>query len=68
MSLDRRSILKLVAALSFGPISSIADEQKSTVHLVEAVTDRTGQPHKAARANSRAPAEKLGLELIPVKE
>lgn len=49
---DRRSILKLVAAVSLGPISSIADERKSIVHLVEAGTDRTGQPHKAARANS----------------
>jgi hypothetical protein len=50
--LDRRSILRLVATLSLGSLSSIADEQKSTVHLVEAGTDRTGQPHKTARANS----------------
>ena len=50
--LDRRSILKLVATLSLGSFSSNADEQKSTVHLVEAGTDRTGQPHKAARANT----------------
>lgn len=45
--LGRRSILRLVATLSLGSLSSIADEQKSTVHLVEAGTDRTGQPHKA---------------------
>ena len=50
--LDRRSILRLVATLSLGSFSSIADEQKSPVHLVEAGTDRSGQPHKAARANS----------------
>ena len=50
--LDRRSMLKIAAAFSLGPFSSIADEMKSTVHLVEAGTDRTGQPHKAARANS----------------
>lgn len=50
--LDRRSLLKFVAALSLGPISSLADEPKSSLHLVEAGTDRTGQPHKAARANS----------------
>lgn len=50
--LDRRSILKLAATLSLGSFSSVADEQKRTIHLVEAGTDRTGQPHKAARANS----------------
>jgi hypothetical protein len=42
--LDRRSMLTVVAAL--------ADEKESTLHFVEAGTDRTGQPHKAARANS----------------
>src|ERR1700745_4468011 len=50
--LDRRSILKVVAALSLGPYSALADEKESTLHFVEAGTDRTGQPHKAARANS----------------
>jgi len=50
--LDRRSLLKVVAALSLGPYSALADEKESTLHLVEAGTDRTGQPHKAARANS----------------
>lgn len=50
--LDRRSVLKLFAALPLGSFSSIAGEQKSAIHLVEAGTDRTGQPHKAARANS----------------
>ena len=50
--LDRRSMLKVVAALSLGPYSALADEKESTLHFVEAGTDRTGQPHKAARANS----------------
>src|SRR5438270_1885113 len=45
-------MLKLVAALSFAPDCALADEKESTVQLVEAGTDRTGQPHKAARANS----------------
>jgi hypothetical protein len=47
--LDRRSMLKVVAALSLGPYSALADEKDSTLHFVEAGTDRTGQPHKAAR-------------------
>ena len=50
--LDRRSILKLVAALPLASFPSLGDEQKNTLHLVEAGTDRTGHPHKAARANS----------------
>ena len=50
--LDRRSMLKVVAALSLGPHSALADEKESTLHFVEAGTDRTGQPHKVARANS----------------
>jgi hypothetical protein len=49
---DRRSMLKVVAALSLGPYSALADEKESTIHLVEAGIDRTGQLHKAARANS----------------
>jgi mannose-6-phosphate isomerase-like protein (cupin superfamily) len=50
--LDRRSLLKVAAALSLGAFSSLAEKKKGSVHLVEAGTDRTGQPHKAARANS----------------
>ena len=50
--LDRRSLLKAVAALSLGPYSALADEKQGTLHLVEAGADRTGKPHKAARANS----------------
>jgi mannose-6-phosphate isomerase-like protein (cupin superfamily) len=49
---DRRSMLKAVAGLSLTPCSLFADDKDSTVHLVEAGADRTGQPHKAARANS----------------
>jgi hypothetical protein len=50
---NRRSILKLAAIFSFDSFSSIADEQKSTVQLVEAAKDRTGQPHKAAATISQ---------------
>ena len=50
--IDRRSLLKVVAALSFAPYSALANEKGSAVHPVEAGADRTGQPHKAARANS----------------
>jgi mannose-6-phosphate isomerase-like protein (cupin superfamily) len=48
---DRRSVLKMVAALSLTPYSALGDEKQSTIHLVESGTDRTGQPHQAARAN-----------------
>ena len=34
--LDRRSMLKVVAALSLGPYSALADEKESTLHFVEA--------------------------------
>jgi len=50
--LDRRSMLKVFTALSFAPYSAFADEKENTIHVVEAGADRTGQPHKAARANS----------------
>jgi len=48
----RRSMLKVIAALSFAPYSAVGDEKDGAVHLVEAGADRTGQPHKAARANT----------------
>jgi len=50
--IDRRSLLKILTVLPFVPHRAIADEKPVTVHLVEAGADRTGQPHKAARANS----------------
>lgn len=49
---DRRSMLKIIAGLSLASYSALAEEKESTVHLVESGSDRTGQPHKAARANS----------------
>jgi hypothetical protein len=60
--LDRRSMLKVVAALSLAPYSGLADEKESSVHLVERGTDRTGQPHKAARANSHLDFKVLSYE------
>ncbi len=50
--LDRRSLLKVLAALPFAPPCAIGDDKPKTVNLVEAGTDCTGHPHKAARANS----------------
>jgi|SRR5579859_2333617 len=50
--LDRRSMLKALTALSLAPYSTFADENERAIRVVEAGTDRTGQPHKAARANS----------------
>jgi mannose-6-phosphate isomerase-like protein (cupin superfamily) len=48
--LDRRSLLKGLAAFPFAAYSAVGDEEP--VHLVEAGADRTGRPHKAARANT----------------
>ncbi len=50
--LDRRSLLRVFAAFSVAPYAALENKQESTVHLVKAGADRTGQPHKAARANS----------------
>ncbi len=50
--IDRRSLLKVLAALPFAPCRAIGDEKPQDVHLVGTGADRTGQPHKAARANT----------------
>lgn len=50
--LTRRSLLKVVAALPFGCWLAAAEEGTQAIHLVKAGEDRTGHPHKAARANS----------------
>jgi hypothetical protein len=50
--LDRRSMLKVFTALSLAPYCAFADEKEGPIHIVRAGTDRTGQPHKAARASS----------------
>jgi hypothetical protein len=49
---NRRSLLKILAALPFAPYRANGDEKPQAVHLVEAAADRTGEPHKAARANT----------------
>jgi len=48
----RRSLLKVFAAFSVAPYAVLGNKQESAGHLVKAGADRTGQPHKAARANS----------------
>ena len=50
--LDRRSLLKAFAAVSVAPYAALGNKQESVVHIVKVGADRTGQPHKAARANS----------------
>lgn len=51
-TLDRRSLLKTVAALPFASWLTIAEAGTQAVQLVKAGADRTGEPHKAARADS----------------
>lgn len=50
--LDRRSLMKVFAAISVAPYAVLGSEQESAVQLVKAGADRTGNAHKAARANS----------------
>jgi mannose-6-phosphate isomerase-like protein (cupin superfamily) len=50
--LDRRSLLKLFAAVPFAALSAIAEQGPKDVHVVQAGADRTGHPHKAARGGS----------------
>jgi hypothetical protein len=50
--LDRRSLLKVIAAFAVAPYAAHGSEKESDVHLVRAGDDRTGQPHKAARAGT----------------
>ena len=50
--LDRRSLLKLFAAFSVAPYAALEEKQESALHVVKAGADRTGQPHKSAKANS----------------
>jgi len=50
--LDRRSMLKVFTALSLASFPAFGVEKEDAIHVVEAGRDRTGQPHKAARANS----------------
>ncbi len=52
LELDRRSLLKSLAALPFAPYLAIAEDAPQLLQVVPARTDRTGHPHKAARANS----------------
>jgi len=51
-SLDRRSLLKAVASLPFVSWAAFAKNGTHGIHLVKRGEDRTGHPHKAARADS----------------
>ena len=51
-SLERRSVLKAVAALPFTSWLGSWAEGPEGVRFVKAGEDRTGRPHKAARADS----------------
>lgn len=50
--MNRRLLLKVFAAFSVASYAALGNDQESAIHLVKAGADRTGQPHKAARANS----------------
>ena len=60
--LDRRSVLKVFAAFSVAPYAALGNKQESAVQIVKAGVDRTGQPHKAARANSHLDFKVLTAE------
>lgn len=50
--LDRRSLLKALAAFPFGHGFSHQESRPAAVHVVKSGADRTGYPHKAVRAGS----------------
>jgi hypothetical protein len=50
--IERRSLLKGIAALPVGSLLSLADTGDESVQVVTAGSDRTGEPHKGPRANS----------------
>ena len=50
--LDRRSLLKAITALPFACCEALSVPSQEPVSVVALHTDRTGHPHKAARANS----------------
>ncbi len=60
-ALDRRSLLKALAALPFAPYL-LGQTESESLHLVPSGVDRTGRPHKAARANSHLDFKVLTAE------
>src|SRR5204862_3899556 len=50
--LDRRSLLKAITAVPFAYCEALSVPSQEPVSVVASHTDRTGHPHKAARANS----------------
>jgi mannose-6-phosphate isomerase-like protein (cupin superfamily) len=59
--IDRRSVLKAIAGFSFAP--GLSQTQRGLgIRLVRAGGDRTGQAHKAARADSRLDFKVLTAE------
>jgi mannose-6-phosphate isomerase-like protein (cupin superfamily) len=50
--LDRRSLLKAITAVPFAYCEALSFPSQEPVTIVASSTDRTGHPHKAARANS----------------
>jgi mannose-6-phosphate isomerase-like protein (cupin superfamily) len=58
--LDRRSLLKAFTALPF--MSQVGIAQEQPLHIVQSGADRTGHPHKAARANSHLDFKVLSNE------
>jgi mannose-6-phosphate isomerase-like protein (cupin superfamily) len=60
--LDRRSLLKAFAAFSVAPYAAFGNAQESALHIVKAGADRTGQPHKSAKAGSHLDFKVLTAE------
>jgi len=50
--LDRRSLLKTITAVPFACCEALSVPTQESVSVVPSRADRTGHPHKAARANS----------------
>ncbi len=59
---DRRSLLKTIAALPFVSSLGTASPGSESVQVVKAGADRTGVPHKAARADSHLDFKILSRE------
>jgi mannose-6-phosphate isomerase-like protein (cupin superfamily) len=58
---ERRSLLKALAVLSLSPVFS-SSQPGEALHVVRAREDRTGLPHKAARAGSHLDFKVLTAE------
>ncbi len=61
LPLDRRSLLKALAALPFAPYL-LGQTGLESLHVVPSGADRTGRPHKTAKANTHLDFKVLTAE------